>query len=392
MAKVQGTAEDRFAEIYKLFQGFLDSGDEVGASIAVDVDGKTVLDYWGGYADQARSRKWEKDTIVNVWSTSKTATSLAALVAIDRGLLDPYEKVAKYWPEFAANGKENVQVRHLLSHASGLSGWQEPVTFADVCNVEKSTKLLEQQAPWWEPGTASGYHAQTMGHLVGGLISRVTGKSLKQFIAEDLAEPLGADFQLGAKEEDWPRVADIIPPPPMDLANLPKSFEDPDSLTSRTLTNPPMDANTANTEEWRRGEVGAANGHSNARAVAKLLSAISLGGTVNGTKLLSPETIELIFKEQQKGLDLVLGQVFRLGIGFGLTGQDTEFKWLPDGRVCTWGGWGGSIVIMDLDRRLTISYAMNKMENAGLGNARTKEYVKAIYKVFGVEDSAVPVI
>lgn len=392
MAKVQGTAEDRFNQVKELFQGFLDSGDELGASIAVDLDGKTVLDLWGGHADSARSRTWDKDTIVNVWSTSKTVTSLAALVAIDRGLLDPYEKVAKYWPEFAANGKENVEVRHLLSHSAGLSGWAETVTIDDVCNLEKSTKILEQQAPWWEPGTASGYHSMTMGHLVGGVVSRVIGKSFKDFIADDLAKPLGADFQLGAKEQDWSRVADIIPPPTRDLADVPDAFKDPSTLTFRSLMNPPMDANSANKENWRRAEIGAANGHSNARAVARLLSIISRGGTVDGNKFLSPETIELIFKEQQKGTDLVLGEVLRLGIGFGLTGHDTALSWIPEGKICTWGGWGGSIVIMDLERKLTVSYVMNKMENAGLGNDRTKAYVKAIYKAFGVGDNVVPVL
>ncbi len=166
MAKVQGICDERFAGIQKMLQDNIDSGEELGASIVINVDGKEVVDMWGGYVDTDHSRPWEKDTIVNVWSTSKTVTSLAALVLIDRGLLDPNEKVAKYWPEFAANGKENIEVRHLLSHASGVSGWQEPITFEDLYDREKSTALLAAQAPWWEPGTASGYHAQTFGQLV----------------------------------------------------------------------------------------------------------------------------------------------------------------------------------------------------------------------------------
>ncbi|KAF1846072.1 beta-lactamase [Cucurbitaria berberidis CBS 394.84] len=381
MAKVQGTAEDRFKEVEKLFQSNLDEGAELGASIAVNIDGKDVVDLWGGYAKPDHSQPWEKDTIVNVWSTSKNVTSLAALVCIDRGLLDPYEKVSKYWPEFAANGKENVEIRHLLSHASGVSGWVEPVTGADVCDVGKSTAMLAAQAPWWEPGTASGYHSLTMGHLIGEVVRRVSGKSLSQFIIEELATPLNADFQLGAKDEDLGRVAEIVPPPPMDPATIPDSFKDPTSIAFKSLMNPSMDASRANTEVWRKGEVGAANGHTNARGIVHILSPISLGGG----NLLSPKTIDLIFKEQSNAPDLVLGQTIRFGIGFGLSGPNSLLDWLPEGRVCAWGGWGGSIVIMDLERKVTIAYMMNKMETAVMGSERSRAYVRAIYKALGVE-------
>jgi len=213
MAKVQGICDPRFTAVKDLFQSYLDSGEELGASICVNLDGKDVVDIWGGYADEAHTRSWEKDTVTCIWSSTKTVCALAALVCIDRGLLDPYEKVSKYWPEFAANGKEGVEVRHFLSHASGVSGWEEPITLEDMCDIEKSTKLLEQQAPWWEPGKATGYHAWTMGHLIGELVRRVTGKPIQQFITDELARPLTADFQLGIPEKEWNRVADIIPPP-----------------------------------------------------------------------------------------------------------------------------------------------------------------------------------
>lgn len=380
MAKVQGTCEDRFAEVQKLLQSYIDKGEELGASIVINIDGKDAVDIWGGYADQDHSRPWEKDTITNVWSTSKTITSLAALVLIDRGLLDPFEKVSKYWPEFAANGKENIEVRHLLSHSSGVSGWAEKVTFEDICDIEKSTAMLATQPPWWEPGTSSGYHTLNMGHLVGEVVRRVTGKTLGQFITEDLAKPLDADFQLGLRDEDLGRVSNNIPPPPPeDPSAYPAGFNDPTSLTSRTLMNPPMDATVVTTAAWRKTEVGAANGHSNALGVSRLLSPISLGGG----SLLSPKTIDLIFQTQTDGIDLVLQQKIRMGIGFGLPTKDSDVDWIPEGRVCAWGGWGGSIAIMDLDRKLTITYVMNKMENVGLGNDRTKEYVATIYKILG---------
>ncbi|RMZ73019.1 beta-lactamase [Pyrenophora seminiperda CCB06] len=391
MAQVQGTCEPRFAKVRELFQSYLDSGDELGASLCVNVGGTSVLDLWGGYADAARSRAWEKDTITCVWSSSKNVVALAALVCISRGLLDPAEKVATYWPEFGVNGKEKVEVRHLLSHAAGLSGWQEATTFEDVCDLEKSTKLLEQQAPWWEPGTASGYHALTMGHLLAGLIRRVTGSSFQDFVTKELTGPLAADFQFGAKKEDWQRIAQIIPPPERDPnAPIPEQFKDPNNIAFKTVAvNPGLSAEHANTELWRNSVIPAANGFSNARGIVSLLSAISL----QDERFVSPKTVEQIFVPQQFGTDLVLPARVRFGLGFALSTEGTPFENLPEGKVASWGGWGGSQFIMDVDRGVTIGYVMNKMEDAGLGqqvktqggkmgagNERTNAYVNAIYE------------
>ncbi|KAF1936104.1 beta-lactamase [Clathrospora elynae] len=391
MAKVRGICDDRFKQVEKLLQDFIDSGDELGASICVNVHGKDVLDIWGGYADAAHTRPWEKDTVTCVWSSSKTVLSLATLLCIDRGLLDPYEKVSKYWPEFVANGKEKVEVRHLLSHASGLSGWQESITLEETFDLESSTKLLEQQAPWWEPGTASGYHSFTMGHLVDGLIHRVTGKPVKQFIAEELAGPLNADFQLGVKEQDWGRVADIIPPPPP--ATIPEGLKNPMSIMFRTLAiNPGMNAEAANEPGLRNASVPAVNGYSNARALTRLLSSISLSLSSFALPIsLSQKAIDYIFTEQQHCTDLVVCTPVRFGIGFAISSDDPIMGTLPKGRVATWGGWGGSQVVIDVDRGVTIAYVMNKMENSepgkgdgGMGNERTEKYIGAIYEALGL--------
>lgn len=379
MAKVHGSCDDRFKALQTLLQTSIDEGKDLGASIFVNIDGKDIVNIWGGYADAARTREWEENTIVNIWSSSKTILSLAALICIDRGLLDPYEKVAKYWPEFGVNGKQDIEVRHFLSHASGLSGWAEKVSIEDVCDLDKATALLEQQAPFFTPGSASGYHSLTMGHLVGGLVSRVTGKPFAQFIDEELAQPLGADFQLGAREADWPRVADIIAPPALDLASVAADLKDPTSPMYRTLTNPPMDANVANTPLWRGAQLAAANGHSNAAGVGRIMSAIALGGRVGERQILSPATIDLIFQEQQRGPDLVISQNLRWGIGYALTGRGTVRDWMPEGRVCTWGGWGGSTVVMDLERGVTVAYMMNKMATGVLGDGRMRAYVEAVY-------------
>ena len=184
-------------------------------------------------------------------------TSLAALMLVDRGELDVDAAVAKYWPEFAANGKQDVLVRHLLSHASGVSGLDQPAVMPDLYDWDQATSRMAAQAPWWEPGTASGYHALDFGHLIGEVVRRISGKSLKQFVAEEIAEPLGADFQIGAAESDWGRIANVVPPPPLpfDLEAL-----DPASPVVRTFTGPPIAAEDANTPGWRHADIGAVNG------------------------------------------------------------------------------------------------------------------------------------
>jgi CubicO group peptidase (beta-lactamase class C family) len=245
----------------------------------------------------------------------------------------------------------------------------------DLYDSERAAERFAAQAPWWEPGSASGYHALNFGHLIGEVVRRVSGKPLKQFVAEEIAGPLGADFQIGAKESDWDRIANVTPPPPlpMDLAALGM-----DSPAVRTFTGPIPNAEDANTPGWRNADIGAANGHANARSVARVMSVIPRGGEVDGIKLLSPKTIDLIFREQQNGVDLVLGVPLRFGIGYGLPQADT-IPYIPAGRVCFWGGWGGSLIIMDTDRRMTIAYMMNKMGPGVVGSDRGAQYVTAVY-------------
>jgi len=375
MADLLGKCDDRFEAVRAALARNLDSDAELGASLVVDIDGDIVVDLWGGFSDQARTIPWSEHTITNVWSTTKTITSLAALMLADRGLLDVDAPVARYWPEFAAQGKQDILVRHIMSHSSGVSGLDQPAVTEDLYDWASATSRMAGQAPWWPPGTASGYHALNYGHLIGELVRRISGKTLKQFVAEEIAGPLGADFQIGAADSDWDRISPVIPPPPLpfDLAAL-----DPASPTVRTLTGPVVLAEAANTPGWRHADMGAVNGHGNARSVARIMSVVARGGEVGGIRLLSPGTIDLIFREQQNGIDLVLGVPLRFGIGYGLPQQDVV-PWIPDERICFWGGWGGSMIVMDTGRRMTISYMMNKMGPGIIGSDRSAEYGQAIY-------------
>ena len=379
MAELLGKCDDRFGGVRDALARNLDSGEELGASLVLDIDGEIVVDLWGGFCDEARTVPWSEQTITNVWSSTKTVTSLAALMLVDRGQLDVDAPVARYWPEFAAQGKQDILVRHVMSHASGVSGLEQPAVPEDLYDWTAATSRMAAQAPWWPPGTASGYHALNYGHLVGELVRRITGQTLKQFVAEEIAGPLGADFQIGASRPDWARCAEIIPPPPLpfDMATM-----DPASVLFKTATGPVAEAAAANTEGWRLAEIGAANGHGNARSVARVMSAVSLGGAVDGTRLLSAETIGHIFREQAHGVDLFLGAPIRFGIGYGLP-DAASLPYIPEGKVCFWGGWGGSVILMDTDRRLTISYMMNKMQPGIVGSDNADAYVSAIYKALG---------
>lgn len=370
MAEVQGTCEERFESVRATFASNLDTGLDVGASVAVFHEGQPVVDLWGGTIDGAGT-PWARDTIINVWSTTKTMTALCALMLADRGELDVDAPVARYWPEFAAAGKEGVLVRHLMAHTAGLPGWEEPMAPEDLYDWDKATGLLAAQAPWWEPGTASGYHAVTQGYLVGEVIRRVSGRSVGTFFAEEVAGPLGADFHIGTPAEHDDRVATVIPPADPDLT------PEPVPMAVRALSNPRLRAEQSWQVDWRRAEIPAAGGHGNARSVAAVQSVVACGGEARGVRLLSAEGCETIFRQQCDGTDLVLGMPLRHGIGYGLPSPEVPIS--PSGRACYWGGWGGSIVVVDLEQRLCVSYVMNRMGEGTQGDLRGASLVFAAY-------------
>jgi CubicO group peptidase (beta-lactamase class C family) len=372
MAEVHGSCDERFAAVRDALAAELD-GDELGASVAVDLDGETVVDLWGGYRDEERTAPWTQDTLVNGWSTTKCVLNLAALMLVDRGELDLDAPVGDYWPEFSANGKKHVLVRHLMAHTSGLSGWEQPFTVRDMYDWPAATERLAQQRPWWEPGTAAGYHAATQGFLVGEVVRRITNKTFRKFVADEIAGPLGADFQVGARRDDWERIAPVVAPPREEAP----AEVDPASMAVRTFTAPVMSVKATTTPEWRAADLGALNGHSNARGLLDVLRVLSLGGTAGGVRLLSPTTVERVFDVQADGTDLVLEAPFTWGIGYCLGSPAVPYV-LP-GRTFFWGGWGGSLAVMDLDRRLTVTYLMNRMAPGLLGSTRSEAYVRAVY-------------
>jgi len=373
---VQGTCDDRFSAVKDILAASLDSGADLGASFAVTVEGELVVDIWGGWADEEKTRPWERDTITNVWSTTKTMTALCALILADRGELDFDAPVSRYWPEFAAGGKQDrVLVRHIMSHTAGLPGWDEPMKLEDLYDWEKCTSLLAAQEPWWEPGTASGYHAVTQGYLVGEVVRRISGATLGRFFADEVTGPLGADFHIGLPAGEDGRVSYVIPP------NIDLTGVDATPTAQRALANPPLDGTEPQSAAWRRAEIPAANGHGNARSVALIQAAVANGGQVAGVKLLSEAGCRRIFDEQARGTDLVLNVPMRLGIGYGLTAEETPVS--PNANACYWGGWGGSVIVVDLDARMTFAYMMNRMESGLVGDIRGFALGMAAYEAVG---------
>lgn len=377
MTTAHGTCDPGFEPVREALAGLVESGQDVGACAAVVHKGKLVADVWAGHADKARTVPWERDTIINVWSTTKTMTNLSALILADQGEIDVDAPVADYWPEFKANGKEGVLVRHLLSHTAGLPGWRTPIVIADLYDWEKCTSLLAEDETWWEPGTAGGYHAVTQGYLVGEVIRRVTGRTVGTWFAENVAGPLGADFHIGTPAECDDRVAKVIPPPSLaeQMAGM-----GPESITMRALTNPPLVAEASWEVPWRRAEIPAAGGHGNARSVAIVQSIVSGNGETHGKRFMSDKVSEVIFREQAHGTDLVLGVPLRYGVGYGLPIPELPF---PSPRTVFWGGWGGSLVINDLENSLTVAYVMNRMGEGTVGDLRGAAIIGAAYASLG---------
>ena len=356
MTEINGTFETSFAHVAEAFEKNFEEGD-LGACCAVFVDGEIVVDLWGGIADPEKETLWGKDTIVNVWSTTKTMAAICTLMLFDRGLIELDSPVCKYWKDFEQNGKEKVLVSHLLSHSAGLPGFDAPITEDQLFDWEYTCKRLAGQAPWWEPGTTSGYHPMTQGWLLGELLRQVDGRTLGTFFKDEVASKIGADFDIGLPDEDFNRVASLD----TESVDGPVVLTDqaPHPFVERVEKHGRMGAKLANTDRWRRAEFPAANGHGNARSVALVHSLIAQNGSSDSFKLLSAEAVDTIFEIQTDGTDHILGVPIRHGMGFGLRSDLMPIS--PNEKACFWGGWGGSLSVIDVDASMSFAYVMNRM-------------------------------
>ncbi|GAB2728470.1 serine hydrolase domain-containing protein [Streptomyces bullii] len=380
-AAVDGHCDRRFAAVRAAFEENVRERGELGAAVTVMVDGVTVVDLWGGWADAARTRPWERDTLVNVWSTSKGPVALCAHILADRGLLDLDAPVAAYWPEFAAAGKEKVLVRHLLSHRAGLSGLREPHSLTQLYDWELTTQRLAAARPWWEPGTRSGYHALTYGHLVGEVVRRVSGLLPGAFLEREVTGPLGVDFTIGLPEKEWDRAAELVQPPAAPTRARAAVFARSAPAALAALTNPPVGAAEANSPGWRAAEIPAVNGHGTARAVAALYAIFAGHGAYGGHRFLSPEAAERVREGQGACRDLVLGAGFEgeteAGLGLWLSGPNGSYG--PNPRAFGHDGFGGSCGLADPEAGVSLGYALNRMGPHIADDPRKTALVDALY-------------
>ncbi len=395
MATLEGHCDPKFARVYETMERHVANGDEVGASLYVSIEGEEVVDLWGGRLDKNRPDPWTRDTIVNVFSASKTVASLAVLMLADGGQIDLFAPVADYWPEFAQNGKSKAQVRHLISHTVGLPAWEGPFSQADAMDIAASTARLAAQAPWWEPGERGSYHASTFGHLISELVLRVTGRTLSAFIAEEISGPLEADFYLGLRDDQFDRVATVYP---VESSDMPSKVPAPPKDTDRDLSaelaiaqrtrqgsfsGQKRDAKALfNSSDWRRSAIAGSSGHANARGLGRIMTSLANGGVSRGVDLLSPATIALIFQEQFRGFDSYYMKPIRWGIGYALAPLAEKERGplpflRPGPRTCYWYGTGGSVSLADADKGIAIGYVMNQCQSGS--RSLNGVYYDAIY-------------
>jgi len=365
-----------FEGLAEAFEANFNDGKELGASVCSTVDGETVADLWGGWADVAQARPWTRDTLVNVFSTTKTMVALSALLLADRGELDLHAPIARYWPQFAANGKDRITTAQVMSHSSGMSGWRPPVSGEDFYDWEKVTSALAAQAPLWPPGTASGYHVYTYGFLIGEVVRRITGQSLGTFFRREIAEPLGADFWIGLPASEDDRVAELVP---FMMPENPAAVAALTDIQVATLSDTRIEIPWTATRAWRAAEIPAVNGQGHARSVAEIHTVLANGGVAKGRRLMSEAGCRKALEEQISGPDLIMrGLEVRFGVGFALLSPIFPLT-PPSPNTLFWSGAGGSVVLIDLDRRTTFAYVMNRMTPAIIGDGRAYRILKAFW-------------
>ena len=359
--RVQGTVDARFRGVQEAFRENLATRDELGGAVAVVVDGRLVVDVWGGHRDLERRRAWTADTLVDVFSVGKGLLAAAVARLVGQGRLDYDRPVASYWPAFAQQGKGSITVRQVLSHSAGLPAVRRRLAPGAMLHADVMRAALADEAPWWEPGTAHGYHVNTFGFLVGALVERCTGVSVGTYLREEVTGPLGADLHVGLRGEDLARVAafrwDMAPPPESE----PEGLDDAALMRFNTYFNPSglSGAGVVNTEAWRRAEHPSTNAHGTARGVARLYDALVHGGTLDGYVLVDAATLAEATTEAACGHDVVLERPSRFGLGFQLTQPERAIG--RSARAFGHFGAGGSLGYCDPDDGLAFAYVTSDM-------------------------------
>lgn len=367
--QIEGTCEPTFEPLREAFARNFAEHNEVGAAVSIAFDGRVAVDLWAGHQDAERTVPWSADTLVNVWSIGKAVTATCLLQLVERGLVELDQPVARYWPEFAQAGKAAITVRTLMAHAAGLPAVAKPLPPAyNLDNWDGMCDALAAQEPFWEPGTAFGYHTNTFGFLLGEIVRRVDGRTIDRYLQEEIARPLGASFYFGFGSDFDPSVAAWIPyvPPPGEASERPWLERDPATLTGVELArvlayrNPPGDPEAGvNSRRWRAAVYPSTSGHGNARACARIFGALASGGAFDGHHMLEQRLIEEALAIHSDGDDVILGRPNRFGLGFQLTNPGIR-PLGPGPRSFGHYGNGALLAFADPDNQLAFAYVCNR--------------------------------
>jgi CubicO group peptidase (beta-lactamase class C family) len=377
-----GTYEPEYRAVVDAFVENFEVEDEVGAACAIVLDGRAVVDVWGGWRDGARAKAWDAPTTVCMMSVAKGITAICFNMLIDRGLVDPNARVTDYWPEYGRNGKEKTRVRHFLDHTAAVPVLTtNPLWPGAMFDREAIVKALEEQEPLWEIGTKAAYHVHHQGFLLGEIMRRVTGKTVGPFLRTEVTTPLRAEYYIGGMtDEEQSLVAEVMPN--ME-AKLFAAKDGPDQTSLRALAfkqnpNEPW-ATTMNRREWRTVEVASGSGHGNARGVARIYGALGLGGDLDGVHLMSQAQIEAMITEQHHQIEALQDRPYHQALGLLLNTPEAVYMG-PNMRCFVHHGIGGSIGFCDPDARLGFSYACNKMHAVGTNGPRAARLIDAFYR------------
>ena len=371
--EIQGECDPQFSKVKETFKKLYREDREIGSCFAVYKDGNPLVDLWGGFQDKDKTKPWQKDNLVTVYSTTKGVAAFCIALAMEKGLLKYEEKVSTYWPEFASNGKEDITIGMLMSHQAGICS-PETRNVEDYYNQNLMAEKLAGMTPIWEPGTASGYHSMTFGWLTSELILRVTGKSLGTFFREEVGDRHEIDFFIGLPESEDHRVAELVP---FDIVRNEYSEQEQVELTDaqKSQRNSAGTLDIQNTKEWRQAEIPSANGQGNAGGLAKLYSLIVPED--NSLKLLKDDTVNQMTTMQIEGRDLVLAVQVRWGVGFILNKHKIIYG--PVEGAFGHSGYGGSCAFGDPENKIGVSYVMNRMLDNFNADGRSIELINATY-------------
>lgn len=375
---IEGHWDPRFGPVVDRFAAMLSAPQERGAALCVAVGGQTLLDIWAGYADRHKQRPWQRDTLVNVFSCTKVFTAVIAMQLGEEGKLDLDVPMARYWPEFGVNGKEQITLRQVLSHRSGLSAIHRQLPTEAMYDEALMTQVMAEETPWWTPGQAHGYAPLTYGWLMAEPLRRIEGRAPRDSLISRITSPLGIDFQLGLDDKDFPRVADIIRAKGIegDAASqrmLHAMLKEPDSVTCHAFTSPPGALTRCNDPQWRHLAQLAASGHGNARSLVAFYVALLKGS------LLSDQALAEMVQEHSVGDDMCLRTATRLGLGCMLDQPDQANATYGAGpRAFGHPGVGGSCGFADPERDLAFGFVTNTIGPYVLMDPRMQDLARAV--------------